>query len=131
MPHSPKYTPFYEKSLNRFKDTQWQQIQKGADKYPEPFNPSSWTADALLQHAMEEAVDLVHYLNGLHEKIKASEQEIRRLNDIIKDKDRNISLLIESQRSIGIPLKLVRKPSPFEELSKIPPHKPPYMDLDD
>ena len=111
MPHTPKMTPFYQSALDAFTATQKEQINKGAQKYPEPFNPLSWSPDALLQHAMEEAVDLVHYLTGLHQQIQAREQEIRRLNDIIADKDRNISTLIESQRHTA--------------------RKPPYADLDD
>jgi hypothetical protein len=68
--------PFYEKALDLFKRTQKAQIIKGLQKYPEPFNPHSWTPDELLTHALEETVDLTHYLVGLRELIEAKDKEI-------------------------------------------------------
>lgn len=72
-------TPFYKKALSLFTRTQEAQIQKGLAKYPEPFNPHSWTPDELLTHALEEAVDLTHYLVGLKELLDKKDQEIEKL----------------------------------------------------
>jgi hypothetical protein len=69
-------TPFYEKARNLFLRTQDAQIQKGLLKYPEPFNPMSWTPQELLNHALEESVDLVHYLVGLKEQLDKKDDEI-------------------------------------------------------
>lgn len=133
MPHEPKMTPFYQSVLDAFTTTQKHQIEKGAAKYPEPFNPASWTPEQLLDHGMQEAVDLMTYLLGLHFQLKQMEQEMRRLNDIIADKDRNISELVQSQTRINKMLtadvKRKSKPSPFELFQFNT--KPPYMDLDD
>ena len=79
MSHIPKMTPFYEKVKSIFSSTQQKQILKGAEKYDEPFNPDSWTATELLDHGMQEAVDLMTYLTGLHEKVQALEEENKRL----------------------------------------------------
>ena len=69
-------TPFYKKALALFTRTQENQIQKGLAKYPEPFNPHNWTPEELLNHALEETVDLTHYLVGLKELLDAKDQEI-------------------------------------------------------
>jgi hypothetical protein len=61
------------------------QIVKGAEKYPEPFNPASWTAKELLQHAMQENIDQGHYIYGLFEKIEAMEQELEKYKNRCKD----------------------------------------------
>lgn len=70
-------TPFYKKALELFTRTQKAQIQKGLDKYPEPFNPHSWSPDELLNHALEETVDLTHYLVGLKELLDTKDEEMR------------------------------------------------------
>ena len=76
--------PFYEKARALFIKTQDAQIRKGLAKYPEPFNPHSWTPEELLNHALEESVDLVHYLVGLKDLIDAKNHEIKRLNEVIE-----------------------------------------------
>jgi hypothetical protein len=73
--------PFYEKAKELWANTQKQQIIKGLKKYPEPFNPHSWTPEELLNHALEETVDLTHYLVGLKELLDAKDKEIRILKN--------------------------------------------------
>lgn len=105
-------TPFYEKARNLWQKMQDKQIQKGLLKYPEPFNPHSWSSQELLEHALEESVDLVHYLVGLKEKLDKLEQENQNLKEELK--------LVRRINRIA-------KPSPFEEQCL----KPPYADIDD
>lgn len=62
--------PFYKDANVYREDIRKEQILKGAHKYPEPFNPNSWTAKELLQHAMQENVDQAHYIFGLFEKVE-------------------------------------------------------------
>jgi hypothetical protein len=76
--------PFYEKALNLFKDTQKAQIIKGLKKYPEPFNPHSWSPQELLNHALEETVDLTHYLVGLKDLLDGKDKQIKELQSIIE-----------------------------------------------
>lgn len=109
-PYQPKF-PFYEKALGLFTKTQEAQIKKGLEKYPEPFNPHSWTPEELLNHALEETVDLTHYLVGLKELLDAKDKEIARLTNIIIE---------------------LRNPKPLEpQLAAHIPQKPKYSDLDD
>lgn len=75
--------PFYEKARNLWQNTQANQIAKGLKKYPEPFNPHNWSADQLLTHALEESVDLVHYLVGLKELLDEKDREIERLSILL------------------------------------------------
>lgn len=77
-------TPFYEKALTLFTQTQNKQIFKGLKKYPEPFNPHSWTNDELLDHALEEAVDLTHYIVGLKEKLDGQADYIKQLEEELR-----------------------------------------------
>jgi hypothetical protein len=76
--------PFYEKAKELWQSTQKQQIIKGLKKYPEPFNPHSWTPEELLNHALEETVDLTHYLVGLKELLDAKDKEIQDLKEELK-----------------------------------------------
>lgn len=71
-----KEFPFYQLAHDMWEKTQQTQIVKGLHKYEEAFNPASWTGDELMEHALQESVDLVHYLVGLGAKVKAQEQEI-------------------------------------------------------
>lgn len=68
--------PFYEKAEIVRQTVRLGQIKKGAEKYPEPFNPDSWTAQELLEHAMQENVDQAHYMYGLYEKITKLEKAL-------------------------------------------------------
>jgi hypothetical protein len=77
-------TPFYEKARNLFLKTQDAQIQKGLQKYPEPFNPMSWTPQELLNHALEETVDSVHYLVGLKVQLDAKDNYIKQLEQELR-----------------------------------------------
>lgn len=62
--------PFYIKAKEQFEVVRQGQIVKGAEKYNEPFTPSSWTNAQLGQHALEEVVDLNHYLCGMIERME-------------------------------------------------------------
>lgn len=79
-------TPFYQKALALFTRTQKAQIKKGLDKYPEPFNPHNWTPEELLNHALEETVDLTHYLVGLKELLDQKDKEIEDLKYLLAQK---------------------------------------------
>lgn len=74
----PKF-PFYQKARDLFLTTQVHQVTKGLKKYSEPFTPQHWTPKELLNHALEETVDLVHYIAGLSELLEDQEREIKRL----------------------------------------------------
>lgn len=76
-------TEFYEKARNLWQKVQDAQIMKGLKKYPEPFNPHNWTAEELLNHALEESVDLTHYLVGLKEQLDAKDKEIAELRSLL------------------------------------------------
>src|SRR5690554_6525065 len=89
--HKPQMTSFYTKVLDFFTNTQASQIIKGSKKYPEPFNPESWTPRELLQHGLEEAVDLTTYLVGLYEKVEELEKENAELKSLLKDRDEKVN----------------------------------------
>jgi hypothetical protein len=114
-------TPFYEKAKELWQKTQNAQILKGLQKYPEPFNPHSWTPEQLLNHALEETVDLTHYLVGLKELLDAKDEEINSLKKEIAGLKR-VNKLVSS----------LPKKSPFEEQAMLVPRRTtPYDDLDD
>lgn len=61
--------PLYAKAAQAWLDTHRRQIEKGAEKYPEPLNHKSWTAAELIDHARQENVDQNNYLTALDLKI--------------------------------------------------------------
>lgn len=87
-------TPFYKKALQLFTRTQEAQIQKGMEKYPEPFNPHSWTPEELLNHALEETVDLTHYLVGLKELLDEKDKEIEKYKNRCLDYEKKLNALV-------------------------------------
>jgi hypothetical protein len=65
--------PFYKEAKDFWNATRAEQIEKGAEKYPEPFNPDSWTNEELAQHAMQENVDQAHYITGMRDRMRKQE----------------------------------------------------------
>jgi hypothetical protein len=131
-------TPFYEKARNLFLKTQDAQIHKGLQKYPEPFNPMSWTPQELLNHALEETVDLTHYLVGLKEQLDVKDDYIKQLEQELryfKSENKTLTKVIEYKQATAAPY--VYKPVTGDPLSPYGPYvartdgKPPYFDPDD
>lgn len=71
--------PFYKDAQDYREQERVGQIVKGSEKYPEPFNPLSWTPKQLLQHAMQENIDQGHYQYGLYVWINKLEHELDEL----------------------------------------------------
>ncbi|MCF3942183.1 hypothetical protein [Oceanobacillus alkalisoli] len=71
------YHPFYKKVDKLVDDVRLMQLQKGAEKYPEPFTPSNWTGKELAIHALQELRDGQVYVVGLYELIEELEDELR------------------------------------------------------
>ena len=119
-------TPFYQKALDRFTKTQQNQIKKGEEKYPEPFNPHSWTPEQLLNHALEETVDLTHYLVGLKDLLDEKDLQIKKLQ-------RELDRMKQSEFLRTWKPKQVQQKSPFEteEIKKAFLHNHAYFDVDD
>lgn len=62
--------PFYQQAKEEWEKVRQGQICKGAEKYPEPFTPSSWTNTQLVEHAIQENVDQLHYIFGMKERME-------------------------------------------------------------
>lgn len=65
--------PLYKDAHERFMRAEMEQNIKAAAKYPEPLNPASWTADGLADHAAQEAVDMLRYIEALKTKCESYE----------------------------------------------------------
>jgi len=68
--------PFYKKVDQITDEVKEMQIRKGAEKYPEPFTPSSWTGKKLAIHALQELRDGQVYVVGLLERIEELEEAL-------------------------------------------------------
>jgi len=68
MPDHPMNAPLYKTAREQWLRVHFEQIAKGAAKYPEPLNPESWTQLQLIEHAMQENIDQFHYLCAAREK---------------------------------------------------------------
>jgi hypothetical protein len=55
--------------------TQYKQMEKAAEKYPNPLNVNDWDADEVINHALEEMVDLSHYITLMKYKLDQLERE--------------------------------------------------------
>ena len=71
-----KHELFNRAAIN-FEVARMRQIEKAWEKYDEPLNPDSWTSKQLHKHAMEELVDLTHYLTAMLEKAEKMEKLMR------------------------------------------------------
>lgn len=71
--------PLYKDAHERFLRAEEQQNIKAAAKYPEPLNPASWTAEELADHAAQEVVDMLRYIEALKAKCEGMERENRKL----------------------------------------------------
>ncbi|MBG9783568.1 hypothetical protein [Shouchella lehensis] len=83
---------FYKEAHQIWQSVQQEQIRKGAEKYPLPFNPDNWTEKDLLQHAMQENVDQVHYMYGLYLKIKQRNEVIKQTIRSLQTRDESLCL---------------------------------------
>lgn len=113
-----KYSKYYANPVYREARDDWmivqeEQIRKGAEKYPEPLNPASWTGEQLVRHGMQEVVDLTHYLTAMKFKFQEMERDIRYLYDlVVKDSEIGRRLVEENlreDRPIGMRLETIRR----------------------
>jgi hypothetical protein len=65
----------YRSARRLWQIIQLQQIEKGEAKYPEPLTPSSWTFKELVEHAVQENVDQMHYLMAIQIKCERMASE--------------------------------------------------------
>lgn len=65
-----RVNPLYAEAATAFRSTQLDQIDKGAEKYPEPLNADSWTIDQFVDHELMELVDGIHYIIGIRVKAR-------------------------------------------------------------
>lgn len=92
--------PFYKRVDKLVEEVAKEQVLKGADKYPEPFNPKSWTGKQLIRHGLQEARDLQVYLVGALDHIERVEADYARMK---KERDRfffeNEHLISENRKA--------------------------------
>lgn len=68
--------PFYKEVDDFVEETKEQQILKGAQKYPEPFDPDSWSIEELAVHGMQELRDAQVYITGMRDRMRKQEKRI-------------------------------------------------------
>lgn len=73
--------PFYKEVDDFVKETKEQQILKGAEKYPEPFDPDSWSIEELAVHGMQELRDAQVYITGMRDRMR---KQNKRINDLLR-----------------------------------------------
>jgi len=83
----------YDRAKELWANVQREQIEKGMEKYGTPLNPDDWTNEQLLNHAVQENVDQMHYMTSLYEKLSSTTTEMRvRENEIKKLRRENQNL---------------------------------------
>ncbi|MDN4525339.1 hypothetical protein [Fictibacillus fluitans] len=76
--------PFYRETDDYRDEIKMRTLEKAAVKYPEPFNPESWTSDQLADHAMAENYDQSNYITGMRNRM-------RKLEQLVEEKDKRIA----------------------------------------
>lgn len=66
----------YKRARMWWLKTQVEQMEKGLEKYGRPLDPQEWTSEQLVEHIMQESVDLVHYVMALREKCNELERRL-------------------------------------------------------
>lgn len=89
--------PFYAASHEFRAEVELETMKKAAKKYPEPFNPHSWTNEQLAKHAMAENYDQQNYIFGMFEKLKWYESELAK----IKEENETLKQAIAGLRYAG------------------------------
>jgi len=83
----------YDRAKELWANVQREQIEKGMEKYGTPLNPDDWTNEQLLNHAVQENVDQMHYMTSLYEKLSSTTTEMHvRENEIKKLRRENNNL---------------------------------------
>lgn len=77
--------PLYFDAHRRFLRNRSIQFDKAAAKYPEPLNPDNWTVNQLADHAAQEMVDLLHYMEALRVKAETAADKPSELLEWIFD----------------------------------------------
>jgi hypothetical protein len=70
-------------------------LKKAAQKYPEPFNPASWTIEELAKHAMAENYDQQNYIYGMYERLTTLERENAELESLYNKRCTEIEGLMQ------------------------------------
>lgn len=82
--------PLYKQALAFWRAIQQRQIKKGAAKYPEPLGYYNWKPLELINHAVEENVDQMHYLTALKQNTNDMENAIQFLLRNIEKEENHI-----------------------------------------
>ena len=95
---------FYGDARKIWVNHQLSQIQKGSEKYPEPFTPSSWSNEQLVEHAIQENVDQLHYIVGMKERMEQQEAQIKLLESKLNYMDslkKDLSISFEANKKLA------------------------------
>jgi hypothetical protein len=61
---------------------QLKQMEKATEKYENPLNSSDWSSDEIVNHALEEMVDLSHYITLVKYRFDEYKKEIEDLTEM-------------------------------------------------
>lgn len=100
----------YKRAEELDNEAKKQQLIKGAEKYPEPLEPDSWTALQGAQHAFQEITDIKHYVTLQLIKNERLEAENKLLKERLETLERQA---IEDKKQLkeleAESLRLIRK----------------------
>jgi hypothetical protein len=93
--------PFYKKVDEVTEQIKLEQIQKGAEKYPEPFTPDSWTIEQLATHILQELRDAQVYAVGMLDRMEKQKKEIELYKQALEYYATNHSWNIETINEVA------------------------------
>lgn len=90
--------PLYKDANHLYNRVQIKQLEKAAEKYPNPLNTDDWSNAKMINHALEEMVDLSHYITMIKKRMIEMEIEIndyKKMADYWRNKYRQMKFTYE------------------------------------
>lgn len=100
--------PFYKKVKENVDKFAMDQILKGAETYPEPFNPDSWTEEQLYEHAMQELADAQNYNTGMLDRMIKQRELIEQMEAKLTEAGKKIMELTDRVADLEIENKTLK-----------------------
>lgn len=105
--------PLYKDANHLYNRVQIKQLAKAATKYPNPLNEDDWTNSEMIDHALEEIIDLSHYVTMIKKRMIDLEMKIddkEKMATYWRNKYRQIKYMYENDVDPNRKVSKFRKP---------------------
>lgn len=100
----------YDEARSTWTDVQQRQIDKGMEKYGRPLGEHPWTIHALIDHAVMENVDQMHYIAAVKRAFDVLDKEFTFQMEVAQKRNQT-----DRADAFGDALLLMRRASAWKE----------------